>query len=130
MAAPDYKARFGDAQTLLNYGYANCRLYEDKEQLPLPVMPVSGGVEDEVALKYQGTFSYLSLKGEDFSAIERKLVLPESVAAPVEPGQKAGVLEYTLNGSPLGQVDIVTDGTVREAGYMDYLKKLINAWQL
>ncbi len=49
MAAPDYKARFGDAQTLLNYGYANCRLYEDKEQLPLPVMPVSGGVEDEVA---------------------------------------------------------------------------------
>ncbi len=57
-------------------------------------------------------------------------MLPESVAAPVEPGQKAGVLEYTLNGSPLGQVDIVTDGTVREAGYMDYLKKLINAWQL
>ena len=26
MAAPDYKARFADAQALLNYGYASCRL--------------------------------------------------------------------------------------------------------
>ncbi len=69
MAAPDYKTRFGDAQTLINYGYANCRLYEDKDPLPLPDMPVTGGVEDEVGLKYQGTFSYLSLRGEDFAAI-------------------------------------------------------------
>ena len=68
MAAPDFKARFGDAQTLLNYGYANCKLYEDKEHLPLPQMPVTGGVEDEVALTYEGTFSYLSLKGEDLGA--------------------------------------------------------------
>ncbi len=30
MAAPDFKARFADAQTLKNYGYANCKLYEDK----------------------------------------------------------------------------------------------------
>lgn len=35
MAAPDYKARFADAQTLLNYGYANCKLYEDHE---MPVL--------------------------------------------------------------------------------------------
>ena len=43
MAAPDFKARFGDAQSLLNYGYASCKLYEDKEHLPLPHMPVTGG---------------------------------------------------------------------------------------
>ncbi len=42
MAAPDFKTRFADAQTLLNYGYANCKLYEDKEHLPLPQMPVTG----------------------------------------------------------------------------------------
>ena len=36
MAAPDFKTRFADAQTLLNHGYANCKLYEDKEHLPLP----------------------------------------------------------------------------------------------
>ena len=130
MAAPDFKARFADAQTLLNYGYANCKLYEDKEHLPLPQMPVTGGVEDEVGLTYEGTFSYLSLKGEDLGAIEKKLVLLESVPAPVEPGQKAGVLEYSLGGKKLGEVNVLTNGSIREAGYMDYLKKLVGAWKL
>lgn len=130
MAAPDFKARFGDAQTLLNYGYANCKLYEDKERLPLPQMPVTGGVEDEVGLTFEGTFSYLSLKGEDLGAIEKNLVLAEAMPAPVVPGQKAGVLEYTLGGNKLGEVNVLTNGNVREAGYMDYLKKLAWAWRL
>ena len=130
MAAPDFKTRFADAQTLLNHGYANCKLYEDKEHPPLPRMPVTGGVEDEVGLTYEGTFSYLSLKGEDLGAIEKKLVLLESIPAPVEPGRKAGVLEYSLGGKKLGEVNVLTNGSIREAGYMDYLKKLVGAWRL
>ena len=51
MAAPDYKARFADAQNLLNYGYASCRLYEDQEMVPLPVMEVTDGVAQSVFLK-------------------------------------------------------------------------------
>ena len=71
MAAPDYKARFADARTLLNYGYANCSLYEDTQMPELPVMPVQNGVESEVPLRYGGGFSYLGLHGEDFSRIEK-----------------------------------------------------------
>ena len=55
-----------------------------------------------------GTFRYLSLKGEDLSSVEKKLVLSESLPAPVEPGQKAGVLEYLLNGEKIGEMDVVT----------------------
>ncbi len=128
MAAPDFKARFADAHTLLNYGYASCKLYEDEEMPELPVMPVTDGVEGEVPLKYAGGFSYLSLNGEDFSAIEKKQMLPESIEAPVEPGQKAGVLRYELAGKVLGEVEIITDGNVKKAGYKDYLKKLKQAW--
>lgn len=130
MAAPDYKARFADAQTLLNYGYANCRLYEDKEMLPLPQMPVLDGVEDSVSLRYEGDFSYLSLSGEDFSAIEKELMLPEQMEAPIEPGMKAGVLRYQLGGKTLGEVPVMTDGDVRKAGYLDYLEKLKHAWMM
>lgn len=130
MAAPDFKARFADAQTLLNYGYANCKLYEDTEMPQLAMMPVSDGVREEVPLKYAGGFSYLSLSGEDFGAIEKKLLLPESIDAPVEPGMKAGVIRYELNGKALGEVDILTDGSVRKAGYPDYLKKAGRAWMM
>ena len=75
--------RFADAQTMLNYGYANCRLYEDKEMLPLPQMAVTGGVADQVPLYYEGSFSYLSLSGEDLDQVEKNLVLEESLPADV-----------------------------------------------
>nr|WP_330407315.1 D-alanyl-D-alanine carboxypeptidase family protein [Enterocloster lavalensis] len=128
MAAPDFKARFADAQTMLNYGYANCRLYEDKEMLPLPQMAVTGGVADQVPLYYEGSFSYLSLSGEDLDQVEKNLVLEESLPAPVTKGQAAGVITYTLGGKKLGEVRVLAAADVEEAGYMDYLKKLAGAW--
>lgn len=128
MAAPDFKARFGDAQTLLNYGYANCKLYEDKEMVPLPQMMVKNGVEDMIPLKYEGMFSYLSLKGENLDSISKELALDEMVEAPVEPGQKVGVLQYLLDGKVIGELPVLTDGSVKEAGFMDYFKKLLSGW--
>ena len=130
MAAPDYKVRFQDAVTLLNYGYAVCRLYEDKEKLPLPEMPVKNGVEDAVPLTYDGTFSYLSINGEDFSKVEKTLILEESLTAPVEPGRKAGVLSYSLGGKKLGELPVITDGSAEEARYKDYVKDLFELWLL
>ena len=130
MAAPDFKTRFGDAQTLLNFGYANCKLYEDKEMVPLPQLAVRNGVEESVSLRYGGEFSYLSMSGEDFSAVEKVLMVPEEVEAPVEPNEKIGVLRYQLDGKTLGEVDVLTDGMVRKAGYRDYLGKLRRAWMM
>lgn len=130
MAAPDYKVRFADAATLLNYGYANCRLYTDSEPPALPLMNVENGVEDQVSLQYDGSFSYLGTHGEDFGALEKNLVLEEFLEAPVEEGQKAGVLEYRLGGEILGEITVVTAGAVREAGIGDYIKKMMAAWLL
>ena len=130
MGAPDYKARFADAQTLLNYGYANCRLYEDSQPPELPRAAVDGGVVDDVELTYGGTFSYLSLNGEDLSAVEREIKLDEPLPAPVEQGQKAGILEYRLGENIIGHIDIVTKEAVAKAGYRDYLKRLAEAWRL
>lgn len=130
MAAPDYKARFSDAQTLLNYGYASCRLYEDTEMPPLPPMPVRNGTEDTVPLRYQSGFSYLSLNGEDFSAIEKKPMLYDELEAPVEPGTMAGILRYELNGKPLGEVPVLTDGAVPKAKFRDYFAKVLQGWML
>lgn len=128
MAAPDYKARFADAQTLLNYGYANCKLYEDHEMPGLPLMMVQNGVKDTVPLKYRGSFSYLGVNGEDFQAVEKKLMLPEYLQAPVMPGDTVGVLRYELGGKALGEVEIYADGQVDKAGYREYLKKAAKAW--
>lgn len=125
MAAPDYKARFADAQALLNYGYSVCRLYQDPSGLPLPAMTVEGGVEPEVSLRYEGSFSYLSTDGSDLAAIERSLQLEETLTAPVKAGDAAGILEYSLNGKRLGSVKVAAAGDVERARYGDYLRLLL-----
>ena len=52
MAAPDYKARFSEARTLLDYGYGICKLYQDENMDILPDAIVLGGVKESVSLQY------------------------------------------------------------------------------
>ena len=123
MAAPDFKARFADALTLLNYGFANCRIYQDADPLPLPEMIVKNGKDDIVSLMYDQVFSYLSTTGEDFSAIERELVIQEYADAPVKKGNQAGWLVYRLNGEKIGQIPVLFENSVEKAAFSDYWKQ-------
>lgn len=130
MAAPDFKARFADALTLLNYGFANCRIYQDNDPLPLPEMEVRNGRENTVPLRYDESFSYLSVKGEDFSAIERELVLQEYADAPVKEGSQAGWLTYRLNGEKIGQIPVRFARDIEKATFSDYWKQLMEVWMM
>lgn len=124
MGAPDYKTRFGDAQTLLTYGFGVCDLFVDENKEPLPPMAVKRGVAEELALQYKSEFRYLDIEGNDLSAVERVLELPESVQAPVEEGTQVGSVKYLLNGVEIGSVPILAAEPVEEAGYLDYLRKI------
>ena len=130
MAAPDYKVRFQDAITLLNYGYGNCRLYRDTELPVLDPVKMRFGVEEEVCVEYRDTFSYLGLHGEDFSEMEKELIMEESVTAPVRKGDVLGCLIYRLNGEELGRVMIIASEDVETAGFSDYWKWVIEAMTL
>ena len=43
-------------------------------------------------------------------------------------GTIAGILEYRLQGEKIGEIPVVTETAVRQAGYPDYLKRLVLAW--
>ena len=124
MGSSNNKVRFQDAMSLLTYGYSISSLYEDKNEEQLPNLTVNGGVEDTVALSYQGPFRYLDTEGQVLSGIEKKIVLPESVEAPVQEGEAVGEAVYLLNGNRIGSVSIVTGKNVDKAVYKDYLQKV------
>ena len=124
MGSSNNKVRFQDAMSLLTYGYSISSLYEDKNEEQLPYLTVNGGVEDTVALSYQGPFRYLDTEGQVLSGIEKKIVLPESVEAPLQEGEAVGEAVYLLNGNRIGSVSIVTGQTVDKAVYKDYLQKV------
>ena len=56
MGAPDYKARFKDAQTLLSYGFNVSDLYLDENTDALEDLRIEGGVEDTVPVRDQSEF--------------------------------------------------------------------------
>lgn len=124
MAAPDYKTRFNDAVTLLNYGYGNCTLYKDEAPPELAPIPVKNGLTDTVKAKYRDVFTYLSLHGENLSSIEKELVLEENLTAPLRTGDVIGYLVYRLDGAELGRATVVAAEDLEEAGYLDYLERL------
>lgn len=131
MAAPDYKIRFAEAMTLLNYGYGICRLYKDDNSDILPDVIINNGVEDSAAVKYEKEFSYLDLEGNDLSKITKKIFLPENgINAPVTEGDKLGVAKYFINDIYIGEVNILSKVSVDKAGFFDCIKKAINMFAL
>ena len=130
MAAPNYKIRFKDAASMLNYGFSKCSLYVDEKQPKLPGIKVEGGVEDTVFLQYEGKFQYLSTEGKELSDIKKKLVIPKEVKAPVKKGEKAGEMRYYIGEEKLGSVPVLYEKSVKKAVYKDYIKRMWEAYLL
>ena len=126
------KSRFQDAVTLLNYGYMNYQIYTDTdaERTLLDAMPVKGGVETMVPLKYASDFHALLMNGENISSIEKRLELLNEVHAPIEEGQVLGTLVYYYGEKKLGEVEIIAQNSVELAKYSDYLKRVWLAWMM
>lgn len=125
MGAPDYKIRFSDATTLLNYGFGKCRVYSDLNEDKLTAVKVEKGITEYANLTYQGPFQYMTTDGTDLSGITKTLELPETVTAPVEKGEVAGRAVYTLNGKEVGSVDILYADSVAAAAYKDYFRRAL-----
>ncbi len=120
MGAPDYKVRFQDARTLLDYGYSVSQVYHDKNEEALDKIKIEDSIQQNVQVEYEKEFRYLDINGNSLENIEKKLVLPESVSAPVKKGAAAGNADYYLNGQKIGSVAIVYSEDIKRAEYKDY----------
>ncbi len=99
--------RFEDAKTLLNFGFSQYSLYS--RPLPTPAgVKVIKGLEDTIVPIPNSSPSFLIQKGKE-EAITYEINLPDSVAAPVEKGQRLGTVTYTLDGKKIGTVDLVAE---------------------
>lgn len=125
MAAPDYKVRFKDAASMLNYGFSRCSLYIDEKMQPLPEVPVKKGKEKSVPLVYEKQFQYLNTDGETIGKVEKKLKIHREVKAPLKKGSQAGEMIYSADGKELGRVRILYARTIGQATYLDCVKELL-----
>lgn len=127
MGCPNYKDRFTEAQSLLQFGYTTCKLYQDENPPELMPILVKGGIDKQVSAVYKENFSWLFVSGEDFSNMERVLTTNE-LTAPIEKGEQIGTVTYRLNGKELGSIGIYAGESIREAKFLDYLLNIVLQW--
>ena len=127
MGCPNYKDRFTEAQSLLQFGYTTCKLYQDENPPELTPILVKGGIDKQVSAVYKENFSWLFVSGEDFSNMERVLTTNE-LTAPIEKGEQIGTVTYRLNGKELGSIGIYAGESIREAKFFDYLLNIVLQW--
>lgn len=125
LGAPDNKARFRDAASLLNLGFSRCSRYTDTSAKAPGALKVTGSMQKQVSLRLEGPFSYLSTDGTTVTEPETKVVLPDAAKAPVVEGEAAGELQYYQKGKLLGSVRILYGESVDAASWMDYFRMLV-----
>lgn len=117
LGAPDTKSRFSSASSLLNYGFSS---YSVKKQVekgePTGLVTVSKGIQKEVQTEALDGFSVLSPKANPRN-IEKKVVLSDTIIAPIQKGDKVGEIVFSENGEQLCSVDIVASTDVEKKGF-------------
>ena len=126
MGAEDYKSRFSEAETLLSYGFSVCDIYEDSHPEQLTPLQVVDGKAELVKLKFGDAFRYVETGGQDLSQMQKELVLPTEVQAPIKAGDIAGEMVYRLGETVIGSSAIYFAEDVEVATYEDYLLKVLD----
>ncbi|MGN0985652.1 MAG: D-alanyl-D-alanine carboxypeptidase family protein [Candidatus Enterenecus sp.] len=126
MHAPTSNDRFESAKALLNYGFSNYALvpvYPDQALAPIPVLL---GEEETVQPVPARACSILMEKAKTGS-ITTELVLPDSVEAPVEAGQRLGQLLVCVDGEQVDAIDLVAAAPVERLSVGSIFKRFLNS---
>ncbi len=123
MGSPTRDVRNALAASLFDFGFANYASYTD-ESAECETVRVTGGVQNTLKTVHE-TFSETVEKGTE-SKIEKRIDMPEKLAAPIVKGEKIGTVTYLLDGKELGTADILADETVEKIGFFTLFPRLFS----
>ena len=116
--------RYSDAAKLLDYGFANCDIYEDHKVLDgNNHIAIQDGTSDFVTVKAQKCFHYVFVGDAKEKDVKKKLVMLKT-NAPIHKGDVVARMEYHQGQELLGSIDIIAVKTVEKQKYCDTLEKI------
>lgn len=116
LGAPTSAERFASAKSLLDYGFAN---YAVKTQITagehVENVAVEKGIEKEVSVVAGDTYATLVQKGQEEN-ITKEIIIDEKLTAPIEAGQKVGIVKICKDGETIAEIDLNTSMAVEKKG--------------
>ena len=120
--------RYADAIKMLDYGFANCTIYEDKKVLDgKNQFLVNGGIQDKISVEAKEKFRYVFVGEKNRGEIKKKLQIVKK-DAPIKKGEIVAKMEYSQNGEKLGEVEIMATEAVGKQKYHHVLSKLFEQY--
>jgi D-alanyl-D-alanine carboxypeptidase (penicillin-binding protein 5/6) len=128
LGASSDSLRAQESLKLLNYGfqfYDSVRLYEKGQSIS--TLKVWKGTSDELKAGMPEELSVIVPKG-DASKLKAELVSQQPLVAPVQQGQKVGVVKVSLDGKPIGEFNAVALEGVPVAGFFGRTWDTMRLW--
>lgn len=118
MGAATKEIRNSEVCKLFDYGFANCRLYQDDTVLNAgTLVPVTGGKEEMVTcVPEQNTFTYLLTRDQVPELINKEVNYSE-LTAPIQQGDVIGETVYYYDGQRVGAVPLLAGNDVEIMSY-------------
>ena len=113
--------RNAEAEALLDYAFACCRVIDLNDGSELPLLPVELGEKSLVALEYGGEQKALVPKGGE---PEYELHLQGLVPAPVKKGQQLGHVDVRINGESIAKSPVIAAEDVERIGFFGIFTRL------
>lgn len=124
MGAETSALRFTEAAKLLDYGFAN---YEStvigRRGDVVADIPIEKGKEASLSIILERDSHLLLPKGEKAN-IEKDILYPDHIKAPIEQGQKIGEYIVKLDGQEIDRINLVAKSEIGKASLVHLLKKL------
>lgn len=128
LGADSEAARARESQKLLNWGYQvfdGVRLYEAGQAVK--AIDVWKGADEAVRAGFERDLVVTVPKGEA-KLLAAELLTHPPVLAPVQKGDKVGVLRVALDGRPLGEFPVVALESVPQAGILGRAWDTLRLW--
>lgn len=113
MGAETSNDRFETAKGLLDYGFANYTLADVEPETTFDPVTVILGEESTIRPVLQET-SKILINKSDANILETTVELVDNVSAPVEKGQKLGMMTISANGKELKAIPLVASEAVEK----------------
>ncbi len=127
MGAESRDIRNQAATQLLDWGFANYGLYVSEEE-SFEDIPVTGGEIMKINA-HAPQFSCV-LPKTSISSVEKKLSLPEKVAAPVRSGEAIGEIVYICGGKEIGRCAVRAVQTSERIGFWGVFQRILGKYLL
>lgn len=125
MGCENSKIRFEETKKMLDYGFANYdSITIGKKGDIFGKIKVDKGKKNEIVVKLNKDAYILLPKGSQ-SNLEKEIVLPDSIAAPVKEGDKIGELIISIDNKIVDKIDLVSNETIQNANIIDIFKLMI-----